>query len=76
MIVLINSVSVTPLPLQIYFGTSFAKWYLISDVINVNCAIGMSTLFRKDVLDEHGGLKKFSVYLAEDYFIAQAFHDW
>ena len=50
--------------------------HLINDVINGNCAAGMSTLFRKDVLDEHGGLKKFSVYLAEDFFIAQVFQDW
>ena len=48
---------------------SFAKWYLITDVMNGNCTAGASTLFRKDVLDEHGGLKKFSVYLAEDFLL-------
>lgn len=31
----------------------------------------MSTLLRKQALDECGGLKRFADYLAEDYFIAK-----
>lgn len=38
----------------------------------------MSCIMRKSVLDEMGGLRAFGCYLAEDFFIAQAFidHGW
>lgn len=35
----------------------------------------MSTLIRKKVLEDEGGLKAFGCYLAEDYFIAKYFLD-
>ena len=71
MIKLLNSL----LFFQLYFGTQFAKMYLVSDVLRINSTTGMSCLFRKAVMEEAGGLKEFGVYLAEDYFIAQAFID-
>lgn len=60
---------------KIHFGTSFARMYLAANVLGINCAAGMSTLIRKDVLDAAGGLKAFSCYLAEDFFFAQAVQD-
>lgn len=61
--------------LQIYFGSQHAKCYLLADIGRINCATGMSVLMRKSVLDEAGGLKAFGQYLAEDFFMAQAFLD-
>ncbi len=58
---------------QVYFGTSHARIYLSASLLGVNCATGMSALMRKEVLDATGGLKTFGKYLAEDYFMAQAF---
>jgi len=49
--------------------------YLAADLFGVNCVTGMSCLFRKSVLDEAGGLKGLATYLAEDYYLAQAFLD-
>lgn len=49
--------------------------YLGADFLHVNCHTGMSALVRKSVLDEQGGLKTFSCYLAEDFFIAKSFLD-
>ena len=61
--------------LQVYFGCHFAKMYLMSDILRINSTTGMSCLLRKEVLEEAGGLKWFGQYLAEDYFMAQAFID-
>lgn len=49
--------------------------YLSADCVGVNCHTGMSTLMRKSVLEEHGGLKSFGSYLAEDFFISKHFLD-
>lgn len=49
--------------------------YLSADCVGVNCHTGMSTLMRKCVLEEYGGLKSFGSYLAEDFFISKYFLD-
>ena len=49
--------------------------YLSADFHGINCVTGMSCLFRKAVIDEAGGLSIVSSYLAEDYYLAQAFID-
>jgi ceramide glucosyltransferase len=49
--------------------------YLFINLIGVNCVTGMSCLMRKCVLDKVGGLKAFSNYIAEDYFIAKTYID-
>lgn len=56
---------------QIYFGTSFARMYLVANILGINCAAGMSSLIRRDILESAGGLRAFSSYLAEDFFIAK-----
>lgn len=60
---------------KIYFGTFQARIYLSADLLGVNCHTGMSTLIRKSVLEDAGGLKAFGMYIAEDFFIAQAICD-
>ncbi|KAJ1525825.1 hypothetical protein ONE63_009026 [Megalurothrips usitatus] len=60
---------------KIYFGTSMARMYLVADLMRINCHTGMSTLIRKKLLDEVGGLRTFGVYLAEDFFIAKSITD-
>jgi len=60
---------------KIYFGTAHARIYLISDFVRINCATGMSSLMRKALIDEAGGLKAFGVYLAEDFFLAKSITD-
>ncbi|CAH2003524.1 unnamed protein product [Acanthoscelides obtectus] len=52
---------------KIYFGTAQSRMYLAADCLRVNCHTGMSTLMRKAVLEEQGGLKIFGCYLAEDF---------
>lgn len=58
---------------QVYFGTAQSRMYLAADCLRVNCHTGMSTLMRKEVLEEVGGLTTFGCYLAEDFFIAKMF---
>lgn len=60
---------------QIYFGTHHGKMYLTANFLGINCASGMSTLFRKDIIEAAGGLAHFGKYLAEDYLLAQAVLD-
>lgn len=45
--------------------------YLTADLVGAICHTGMSTLLRKQALDECGGLKALAAYLAEDYFMAK-----
>jgi len=57
---------------KIYFGTYQARMYLIADLIGAICHTGMSSLMRREVLEEIGGLRAFGCYLAEDFFLAKA----
>lgn len=49
-----------------------ARNCLSANAVNINCSTGMSSLFRRDVLEAAGGLHMFAKYLAEDHFIAEA----
>ncbi|XP_040578704.1 ceramide glucosyltransferase [Lepeophtheirus salmonis] len=60
---------------KVFFGTSHARIYLVANMFGINCSTGMSTLMRKDVLDDVGGIKNFGCYLAEDYFFARTFQE-
>ena len=55
-----------------YFGTQHARVYLVAQVLDQNCATGMSAVVRKSALVAEGGLEAFSEYLAEDFFISKA----
>lgn len=52
-----------------------SRIYLAADLLGINCHTGMSALMRKSLIDEVGGIKSFSCYLAEDFFIAKSFTD-
>lgn len=60
---------------KIYFGTYQARMYLTADLFGAICHTGMSSLIRRDVLEELGGLQAFGCYLAEDFFLAKAISD-
>lgn len=57
---------------KIYFGTAHARVYLFADWARVNCHTGMSTLVRRRLLDDVGGLQAFGCYLAEDFFVGKS----
>lgn len=48
-----------------------SRIYLVSNLVGIICHTGMSSLMRKSVIDQFGGLKTFGCYLAEDFFIAK-----
>ncbi|KAK3083877.1 hypothetical protein FSP39_004465, partial [Pinctada imbricata] len=56
---------------KVYFGTYQARSALGAAAVGINCSTGMSCVFRKDVLEKHGGLAPLGKYLAEDYFICE-----
>lgn len=58
---------------KLYYGTWQARSMLFANFIGMNCVVGMSCLMRKSVIDECGGLIHFGKYMAEDFFIANAF---
>jgi ceramide glucosyltransferase len=60
---------------KIYFGTYQSRMYLVADLFGMTCHTGMSSLFRREVIDNSGGLREFGRYLAEDFFIAKAITD-
>ena len=50
--------------------------YITANVMGFVCSTGMSNLIRKDYFEKAtGGLKKFSKYIAEDYFMAKLLWD-
>lgn len=52
-----------------------SRIYLVSNLLGIICHTGMSSLMRKSVIDQFGGLKAFGCYLAEDFFIAKRIMD-
>ena len=59
------------LTVQVHFGTQLGKMYLNADMYGMNCVTGMSCLFRKEILDDCGGLRGLAQFLAEDYYLGQ-----
>ncbi|KAK0416529.1 hypothetical protein QR680_012544 [Steinernema hermaphroditum] len=57
---------------QIYFGTDHAKICLAERCLRFIGVSGMSSLVRKEALDECGGIATFNYYIAEDHLIAVA----
>uniref|UniRef100_A0A1X7UH65 ceramide glucosyltransferase n=1 Tax=Amphimedon queenslandica TaxID=400682 RepID=A0A1X7UH65_AMPQE len=57
---------------KVYFGTQHSRVYLWANLIRRNCATGMSWVIKKSAIEQEGGIKVFSEYLAEDYFIGKA----
>lgn len=56
---------------KVFFGTWQARNALSANSVGINCSTGMSCLFRKDLIEDAGGLAQFGKYLAEDYFISK-----
>ncbi|XP_065673153.1 ceramide glucosyltransferase-B isoform X2 [Hydra vulgaris] len=58
---------------KIHFGTQHARWYLAFYALGIPCVNGMSNIIKKKFLDDVGGLRPFSKYIAEDFFIGMSF---
>jgi len=57
-----------------YLSTWHATMYLFFNYcIDTHCIVGKSLVFRKANLDSLGGFKRYSNYLAEDYFVSKDF---
>ncbi|KAL5017616.1 hypothetical protein ScPMuIL_007205 [Solemya velum] len=57
---------------KVFFGTMHARNCLSAHSVGINCSTGMFCMFRKDIIEETGGLDVYGKYLAEDYFLADA----
>ena len=56
---------------KVYFGTFQARSTLGAFSVGVNACTGMSCLFRKDLIENAGGLAPLGQYLSEDYILSR-----
>ncbi|XP_065069867.1 ceramide glucosyltransferase-B-like [Rhopilema esculentum] len=59
---------------KVYFGTQHARVYLFTNCMQLQCVNGMSSLINKTALEEIGGLRSLSDYIAEDYYMCKEFY--
>eukprot|EP00158_Paraphelidium_tribonemae_P002940 Partr_v1_DN25789_c0_g1_i7_m74554 putative Ceramide glucosyltransferase len=58
---------------ELFLNTAHAKIYLVVNWADIySCVIGKSTLFRRSLLEQVGGLASFGRYMAEDNMIGMA----
>lgn len=57
---------------KVYFGTAQARMYLSANALGFNCVTSMSCLVKRSALDDVGGLRAFSCYIGEDFFMGRA----
>lgn len=56
---------------KVFFGTMQARNMLCAIAMGINCSTGMSSMVRKEIIEQSGGLQHFGQFLAEDFFLAQ-----